>query len=98
MPVGDRQEPVIRYDAQGVDFAGEPLDPRGGLRGTALALKAERPGDDADGERAERPRDLGDEGRAAGPCAAPLASGDEHHVGALEYLFDLLAVILCCPG
>ena len=31
-------------------------------------------------------------GRAAGAGAAALARGDEHHVGALEHLFDLLAV------
>ena len=39
-------------------------------------------------------RDLGDERRAAGARAAALARGDEHHVGALQHLFDLLAVLL----
>ena len=38
--------------------------------------------------------DLGDDRRAAGAGAAALARGDEHHVGALEHLFDLLAVLL----
>ena len=33
-------------------------------------------------------------GRAAGAGAAALAGGDEHHVGALEDLLDLLAVLL----
>ena len=38
--------------------------------------------------------DLGDDRRAAGAGAAALAGGDEHHVGALEHLFDLVAVLL----
>ena len=33
-------------------------------------------------------------GARAGAGAAALAGGDEHHVGALEHLFDLLAVLL----
>ena len=33
-------------------------------------------------------------GPAAGAGAATLAEGDEHHVGALEHLFDLVAVVL----
>ena len=56
--------------------------------------KRERPGDDADGERADALGDLGDDRRAAGAGAAALAGGDEHHVGALEHLFDLVAVRL----
>ena len=45
-------------------------------------------------ERAEVARDLGDDRRAAGAGAAALARGDEHHVGALEDLLDLVAVVL----
>ena len=37
-------------------------------------------------------RDLGDDGRGTGTGAATLAGGDEHHVGALDHLFDLVAV------
>ena len=33
-------------------------------------------------------------GRRAGAGAAALAGGDEHHVGALDDLFDLVAVRL----
>ena len=64
-----------------------------GLDDAALALEPERPGHHADGERAERPRHVRDHGRAAGAGAAALAGRDEHHVGALEDLLDLLAVI-----
>ena len=38
--------------------------------------------------------DLGDDGPATGAGAATFAHGDEDHVGALEHLFDLVAVIL----
>ena len=37
---------------------------------------------------------LGDDGRATGAGAAALAGGDEDHVGALEHLLDLVAVLL----
>ena len=60
----------------------------------AAALEGERPGDDADGQGAERAGDVGDDRRAAGAGAAALAGGDEDHVGALEDLLDLLAVVL----
>ena len=39
----------------------------------AAALEAERPGGDADGERADGLGDLGDDGAAAGAGAAALA-------------------------
>ena len=54
----------------------------------------EGPGHDADGERAEALGDLGDDRGRAGAGAAALARGDEHHVGALDGLLDLLAVLL----
>jgi hypothetical protein len=51
-------------------------------------------GDDADGQRAELAGDRGDDGRATGAGAAALARGHEDHVGPLEDLLDLLAVVL----
>ena len=46
----------------------------------------------ADGQRADLVLgDLGDHGRGAGAGAAALAGGDEHHVGALQRLLDLVA-------
>ena len=74
--------------------AREPLDPVLGLDRAPLALEAERPGHHADGQRAERAGDVGHHRGAAGAGAAALARGDEDHVGALEDLFDLLAVVL----
>ena len=57
--------------------------------------KRERTGDDADG-RARRCclAISAIDRRAAGAGAAALARGDEHHVGALQHLFDLVAVLL----
>ena len=46
----------------------------------------------ADGQRADLVLgDLGDHRRGAGAGAAALAGGDEHHVGALQRLLDLVA-------
>ena len=50
--------------------------------------------DDTDRQRVEPTGDLGHDGCATGPGAATLAGGDEHHVGALEDLLDLVAVLL----
>lgn len=59
------------------------------------ALEGERAGDHADREGAERARDVGDDGCAAGAGAAALSGGDEDHVGPLEDLLDLLTVVFC---
>ena len=58
----------------------------------ALALELERLGDDADGQRADLLLgDLGDHRGRPGAGAAALAGGDEHHVGALQRLLDVVA-------
>ena len=69
-------------------------DARLGLHRAAAAFEAERTRHDTDRQRADLLGDLRDDGRAAGAGAAALARGDEHHVGALQHLFDLLAVLL----
>ena len=92
--VADLEQPVVRHDDEGVDLVLERGDADLGLRLAALALEAERLGDDADGERADRLGDAGDDGRATGAGAAALARGDEDHVGAGEGLLDLLGVVL----
>ena len=60
----------------------------------AAPLEGERARHDADGERPEALRDLGDDRRRARAGAAALAGGDEDHVGALQHLLDLLEVLL----
>ena len=92
--VGDREQPVVGDHDEGVDLLAEVGDALLGGAGAAAALEGERPGDDADGQRAERAGDARDDGRAAGAGAAALAGGDEDHVGALEDLLDLVGVVL----
>ena len=92
--VGDLEQAVVRDHDERVDLALEPLDAVLGLDRPPPALERERPGHDADGERADAAGDLGDDRRAAGAGAAALARGDEDHVGALEHLLDLVAVLL----
>ena len=58
------------------------------------ALEQERLGDDADGERPGLAGHLGHDRRRAGAGAAAHAAGDEDHVGALDRLGHLVAVLL----
>ena len=92
--VAEREQPVVRDHDQRVALVAQLLDARLGLHLAALALERERPGDHADGQRAQLAGDVGDHRRAAGAGAAALAAGHEDHVGALEHLFDLVAVVL----
>src|SRR5205814_8048049 len=92
--VTEGEQPVVRDHDERVALVAQLLDAGLGLYLAALALERERPGHHADGERAQLAGDLRDRGRAAGTRAAALAAGDEDHVGALEHLLDLVAVIL----
>ena len=92
--VGDRQQPVVGDDDQRVDLLAQLVDAGLGGVGPAAALEAERPGHDADGQRAERPGDARHDRCATGAGAAALARGDEDHVGPLEDLLDLRRVVL----
>ena len=74
-------------------FSESSAMPRSACCAAAAALEAERPRDDADGERLELARELGDDGRGAGAGAAALAGGDEDHVGALQRLLQLVAAL-----
>ena len=92
--VAELQQPVVGDDDQRVALVAQLCDAVLGLPRAPPALERERPGDHADGQRAELAGDGGDDRRAAGAGAAALAGGDEDHVGPLEDLLDLLAVIL----
>ena len=59
------------------------------------ALKCEGPGDDADGQRAGLPGDVGDHRGRAGAGAAAHAAGHEDHVGVLDGLIDVVTALLC---
>ena len=65
--VADRQQPVVGDHDEGVDLVAELRDALLGLVGATAALEGERPGDDADGQRAERAGDPGDD-RARHRC------------------------------
>src|SRR5699024_822783 len=65
-----------------------------GLGRSARALEAEGAGVHADRECSEGSGYVGHDRRSAGACATALPGSDEDHVGPLEDLFDLLAVIL----
>ncbi len=87
-------EALVGDNDEGIDLALQLLDALFGLLHPAAALKAERLGDDADGQDALLTGDLGHNGRAARAGAAAHAGGDEHHVGILQRLGDLGAALL----
>jgi hypothetical protein len=62
------QQPVVLDHDQRVDLSASSILARPGRCGGAL--EAERPRDDADGQRLELARELGDDGRGAGARAA----------------------------
>ena len=73
------------------------VDPASACAAPLRPLEAERQRDDADGERAELPRDPRDHRRSAGAGAAALARGDEDHVGAAKRVLDLVVRLLGGP-
>src|SRR5437588_821917 len=81
--------PSIDASSSGLEIAA-----RAALMARPAPLERERTRDDADRQRADRLGDLGHDRGATRACAAALARGDEHHVGALEHLLDLLPVLL----
>src|SRR5450759_4171104 len=75
------QEAVVGDADDRVGDVPEDVDALQGLAQAAIALEAERLGDDGDGHAAELARDLSHDRRAAGARAAAFAGGDEHEVG-----------------
>ena len=92
--VADGEQPVVGDHDQGVDLLAELGDALLGGVGATTALERERPRHDPDGQRSDGARDPGDDRGATGAGATTLASGHEHHVGALHDLFDLVGVVL----
>ena len=88
------KQPVVLDHDQRVDLIAQGVDAALGLLAPPAALERERPRDDADGERVQAPRQLGDDGCRAGARAAPLAGGDEDHVRALQCLLELVPALL----
>ena len=72
---------LVGNDEQGVHIFLEAVDAFVGGIGSALALEGEGPGDDAHGESAGFPCNLGDDGSRAGAGSAAHTGGDEDHIG-----------------
>ncbi len=85
------QEAVVGDADDRVGDVPEDVDALQGLAQAAIALEAERLGDDGDGHAAELARDLSHDRRAAGARAAAFAGGDEHEVGAAQRGLELVA-------
>ena len=93
--IGHGQETIVGDHDERVDLLLEALNPRFGLHRAASALEPERPRHHADRQSPQRLGYLGHHRGAAGAGPTALAGRDEHHVGPLEDLLDLLSVLLC---
>lgn len=91
--IGRMLEPFIGDDNEGIDLALKLFNALFRLLHAAAALKAERLGDNADGQNTHLAGDLGHNGRAARTGSAAHAGGDEHHIGVLQRLGDLCAAL-----
>ena len=87
-------QPLVGNDHQGVHLVLQGLDALFRLLHPAAALKAEGLGDHGHGEDFQLLGDLRHDGRRAGAGAAAHAGGDEHHVGVLQSLGNLIAALL----
>ena len=88
------EQPVVLDHDQRVDVLAQVADTQLRLLGALAAFEGERPRDDADGDRLELARELGDSGCRARAGAATFAGGHEHHVRALQRLLQLVAALM----
>ena len=96
--VGDLEQPIVGNHDQRVDGLLQIADAHVGLCGPFASLEGERTGDHADGQRSQVLRDLCNDRGPTRSCPAALAGRDEHHVGALQDLLDLRAVLIRRPA
>ena len=92
--VGGVFQTLVGDDDQGVHPLAQLLDALFRLHHPAAALEGEGLGDHAHGENAQLAGDLRHHGGSAGAGAAAHTGGDEHHVGALQGLGQLVAAFL----
>ena len=91
-PLDHREQLLVGDHDQRVHDLAQLLDALVGRARALGALELERARHHADGQRADLVLgDLRDHGRRAGAGSAALARGDEHHVGALQRLLDVVA-------
>ena len=92
----DLEEAVVLDDDQRVDVVAQVLDAHLGLLGPQAPFEPERPRDDADGQSVELTPDLRDDRCTTGSRATAFSRSDEHHVSALERLFELVTTLVRC--
>ena len=92
-PRDRREQPLVRDRDHRVDAVAQLLEAALGLQLPLLPLELERLGHDGDRQRAELAGEAGDDRRGAGAGAAAEAGRDEHHVGAVERLDQLVGVL-----
>src|SRR6202158_1457966 len=90
----DLEQTVVRDRDERVDLVDEIGDPLLREQTPLRAFEGEWLRDPRDRQRADILGDLGDDRGAAGPRSATHAGGDEDHVGFLEGLVQLFAVVL----
>ena len=91
LPLDHLQQPVVLDHDDRVDALGQLGDALLGNLAAPAAFEGERPRHDADGQSSDLAREIGDDRRGARSGAAPLARRHEHHVGALQDFFQLVA-------
>ena len=90
--VDEAEQPLIGNGDQGIDRVAQLLDAAIGEVHPPPALKAERFGDHRHRQRADLGRQRREDRRRATAGAAAEASGQEHHVGAVQDLEDTLGI------
>ena len=90
----DSEKFVVGDDDRCIDGLLELGEAVFGKAQSLLTFEDEWLGDDTDCECAELARDLGDNRCCAGARSAPHSTGDEHHIGTLDCVLDLLAGLL----
>src|SRR6266511_2541545 len=90
----DLQQAIVRDGDERVDLVDEIVDALLRQQLPLRSLERERLRHDRHRERADVLRDLGDDRSRAGPRPAAHAGGHEDHVGFLQRLVQLLAVVL----
>src|SRR5208283_563338 len=93
--VGNAKQVLVRDDDQRVDKLLQLLDADLGDAHAMAALEVKGLGDHPDGQDPRFAGDARDYGRATRPGTAAHSGSDEHHVGALHRLENLVESLLC---
>src|SRR5690606_11489956 len=92
----DIAEFIVEYGQDSITVLTQFVDTDLCLKRLLLAFPAERHRDDADSEYIHVFRNLGDHGSCARTGSTTHSGGDEHHLGALKELTDLIFAFKGC--